>query len=557
MDPGRATLGSGPKATIRHTNAGWPVLAGTLVQSGLEAHLIVPGRVGRVTLRVGDEIRIGRADVALVGLLPAEAPPPKAGPDPASPLFGEYAGVERAPTPGLELAPALLRADAPVAAGSPSGSTPPPDPSTSASASAAAAGTSAAALAFGRRADFGSELYEQLRRTPWFMCSMALHVVLFLLLMMLTSQLESARSLGGAEGRLATILAPPQEQANTGPEPEDEAQAPEPLPPIDLLPDPEPVPEAENEPTPEAPQPTFATSLFPDEEPVPDLGTMPSLSSTGRRTAPKRVKPAPAPKVDLAQPVVKASARDSIRRAAEHVRDQLGIDRGGPGEALNRLKADDVLVIEGEFDHQERVLDALRIPYRMLSPHHPDVLTGAAFEHPRFVFWNCGHGHSPRGAARVAPHVRRYVEDGGYLFTSDWILGNLLKLAFPGYVDTGGLGSQLPELVLDIAPTRAGAGHPLLEGVFTPGVRGRWWLEQQSYDILVKNPSAVTVLIESPQLRELLNRSPAMAVTFAPGKGRVLHILGHYYQEEGNLAGVIAAQRIALNFVLLGLNAGR
>jgi hypothetical protein len=29
--------------------------------------------------------------------------------------------------------------------------------------------------------------------------------------------------------------------------------------------------------------------------------------------------------------------------------------------------------------------------------------------------------------------------------------------------------------------------------------------------------------------------------------------MGHYDQEEGNLAGVVAVQRIALNFVMLSL----
>ena len=118
-----------------------------------------------------------------------------------------------------------------------------------------------------------------------------------------------------------------------------------------------------------------------------------------------------------------------------------------------------------------------------------------------------------------------------------------------------GRGPQLPALVLDIAPTTAGAGHPLLEGVFTKGTTGRWWLEQQSHDIVVKKPREVTVLVESPDLREHHGRETTMAFTFAFGKGRVLHVLGHYDQEEGNLAGTVAVQRIALNFVLMGLGA--
>jgi hypothetical protein len=44
-----------------------------------------------------------------------------------------------------------------------------------------------------------------------------------------------------------------------------------------------------------------------------------------------------------------------------------------------------------------------------------------------------------------------------------------------------------------------------------------------------------------------------VAATFHYGRGRVLHAVGHYYQEAGNLAGTIAAHRLALNFVLMRL----
>ncbi len=51
--------------------------------------------------------------------------------------------------------------------------------------------------------------------------------------------------------------------------------------------------------------------------------------------------------------------------------------------------------------------------------------------------------------------------------------------------------------------------------------------------------------------------SPAVASTFHAGRGRVLHTLGHYYQEAGNLAGTNSVHRLALNFVLMRLDQDR
>ena len=89
--------------------------------------------------------------------------------------------------------------------------------------------------------------------------------------------------------------------------------------------------------------------------------------------------------------------------------------------------------------------------------------------------------------------------------------------------------------------------------MFHRGVQARWWLEQASFDIEPLRKRRSTVLIESPDLEDLFGRNPAVAVTFKYGRGRVLHVMGHYYQEAGNLAGTVSAQRLALNFVLMRL----
>ena len=130
-----------------------------------------------------------------------------------------------------------------------------------------------------------------------------------------------------------------------------------------------------------------------------------------------------------------------------------------------------------------------------------------------------------------------------------------LALLITGSALAQGARAPLQEMVVRIKPVPSRKRHPLLQGVFHPGVQGRWWLEQASFDMIVQKPQEVTVLIESPDLEELFGRSPAVAATFDYGQGRVLHVLGHYYQEAGNLAGTVSAHRLALNFVMARLQA--
>ena len=47
-----------------------------------------------------------------------------------------------------------------------------------------------------------------------------------------------------------------------------------------------------------------------------------------------------------------------------------------------------------------------------------------------------------------------------------------------------------------------------------------------------------------------------MVATFPYERGRVLHAMGHVYQQEGNVTGTAGVQRLALNFVRMRLEQG-
>ena len=57
------------------------------------------------------------------------------------------------------------------------------------------------------------------------------------------------------------------------------------------------------------------------------------------------------------------------------------------------------------------------------------------------------------------------------------------------------------------ARSPAGKRHPLLEGVFTPGAKPRWWLETESYLFTVKGRHKI--LVESRALGAQMHRQIA------------------------------------------------
>ena len=107
----------------------------------------------------------------------------------------------------------------------------------------------------------------------------------------------------------------------------------------------------------------------------------------------------------------------------------------------------------------------------------------------------------------------------------------------------------------EVISFHASVTHPLLRGLPGDGEKSRWWLEDSSLLIDVVDPRAVEVLIESDDL-EIRHGSRAVAVTFRHGEGRVVHVLGHFFQKEGNLRGTVAMQRILLNFLYQSLRGG-
>ena len=169
----------------------------------------------------------------------------------------------------------------------------------------------------------------------------------------------------------------------------------------------------------------------------------------------------------------------------------------------------------------------------------------------------CNHKLTDAAVAKL----KKYVEMGGYLFTEDWGLTDMLARAWPNLVAPG---SYLPEDEVDVAPARGSTTHPMLRGVFVSAkkiikesdigekpegdLKGgpkttsedvrkkseetvkkpdhKWKVDDESPYIEVKDKRKVTILMTSQKIGDMTSGHPTVALTFGGsysyGKGEAL-----------------------------------
>jgi hypothetical protein len=187
-------------------------------------------------------------------------------------------------------------------------------------------------------------------------------------------------------------------------------------------------------------------------------------------------------------------------------------------EALQQVRSSDIVVVRGTYDHVEWVLAALGLPFVEVEPHRlPEI----ELRCEQLLVVNCP-GH-------IGPvdRVRRFVEAGGSLFTTDWALRHVLEPAFPGLVAYNDRPTADTVVRVEVPEH----DNPFLRGVMEDGDDPLWWLEASSYPIRVLDPARVQVLISSGELSSRWGEG-AVAVTFRFGEGEVFHMISHYYLQR-------------------------
>jgi hypothetical protein len=159
----------------------------------------------------------------------------------------------------------------------------------------------------------------------------------------------------------------------------------------------------------------------------------------------------------------------------------------------------------------------------------PEQLDGIELNAKQLVMVNCPGNLTPAGIEKL----RKFVKAGGFLYTTDWALLNVVERAFPGTIRY----NQRPTAndVVEIQVKQK--DNVFLQHLQLSKDNPKWWLEGSSYPIEVVDPKLVEVLITSGEMQTKYGAAP-IAVTFPYGEGRVLHIASHFYLQQNELRTV-------------------
>jgi len=216
-----------------------------------------------------------------------------------------------------------------------------------------------------------------------------------------------------------------------------------------------------------------------------------------------------------------------------------------------RLSPSDVIELKGEWDKADRPLTAMGVPHTTLSVHKIEDLD---LSNCKVLVVNCA-GRIPKAAFQK---VRDFVASGGALLTTDWALKNTIECCFPGYIRWNGGKTGCEVVDAYVGPLEPNLAFGVVSA-------SGWKLDEDSQTIGVLNQDKVKVLAMS---RKLARQDPGgqgiLAVSFRFGKGKVLHMIGHFdnkpffpiknaLPDPAPVIGISLRQALAGSFVLNAL----
>ncbi|MFH0701541.1 MAG: hypothetical protein V2A62_03835 [Candidatus Woesearchaeota archaeon] len=180
-------------------------------------------------------------------------------------------------------------------------------------------------------------------------------------------------------------------------------------------------------------------------------------------------------------------------------------------EQLKGIQPGEIVVVQGTYDHIEKLLDTIKVPYEMITPDDMGTHNGG-----RVMFVNCRQYDGVNKSSKKG--IEDFVQEGGRLVTTDWSVG-LVSSVFPGKIKkTVKTSDDVIEIQCntDIARRFVGMNYAQCSP--------QWWLEGSSdvYSI----GEGVTPLITSDEMKAKYGQ-PYVAVGFVEGRGEVIHFISH------------------------------
>lgn len=387
--------------------------------------------------------------------------------------------------------------------------------------------TGAAPIPKAAESDFGAEVRKRLSATPWYGISLVVHAIVVLIFALIPYE---TRHISESRTMQATLT-----------DQRDEIDvAPAELTPAEL----------EDEPAP-ADEDDFEDLIEETEKPksqeqsdIVIVEREPVAIGFGQQKLNKRIRP-----LRQAKRVGEPDGETAVNRSrpVDEQKRASGVVSKGIGRGLGRLRAinrREVVVVEGEFDHMQEILDLYRIPHTTIRRSE---LTSFNLKRVKVLCVNCGRTPRPALSGVLVKKVQSFVKNGGWLIASDWALAPYIVDGFPKYVKEHKPRAAQRDTTIEVRARSKTS--PLLEGVFARRMTTRWWLEEASKFVKPRS-SKVNVLVDSPDMEERWG-TDAVAIEFRPSrKGRVVYSMGHFFQKDGNRIGVEGMHRLILNFLL-------
>ncbi|KAH3767965.1 hypothetical protein Pelo_56 [Pelomyxa schiedti] len=201
--------------------------------------------------------------------------------------------------------------------------------------------------------------------------------------------------------------------------------------------------------------------------------------------------------------------------------ERIASDSVEDAHILETLTSDAIIVVLGSSDNVEVVLRAMQVPHRAVSPSTFETL---ALVPSQTVYINCDtKGYTPQFKEKV----KRFVECGGQVITTDWVLNMLLQEIFPGTITYSGASCTAQTVPITVA---ADDPDEVLKGFVNEKT---WVLAGGSHPVTVADPHRVKVLISSEQLGSQYGGCSAVLVRFNYGEGVVYHMISHFNLQCG------------------------
>jgi len=218
--------------------------------------------------------------------------------------------------------------------------------------------------------------------------------------------------------------------------------------------------------------------------------------------------------------IIKNKMSTAYRVAQEMIKDKLkDVDEDMAAE-FEELGQSEVIVSKGVHDYIEQVFNGIGLKHNLINPQQFEKID---LDPDQIIFINCPGNVTSKGLRNLVT----FVEKGGFLFTTDWALRHVIEPGFPGYIKYNNRPTSDEVVRVDILAEE----DPFLQSLIGPNDDPQWWLEGSSYPIEILNHKEVDILIKSKEIEKKYGES-AVFVTFDYGKGKIYHMISHFYLQR-------------------------